>query len=159
MFDISLTAPLIDLVSEPSGCRSFGVGSGKAHAGASLRLTITFYLGTSLVVQRLRLCLPMQRGAALHPDWGAEIPRASWPKHQTINSRNNVVTNSTDFKNGPHQKKNLKNLFGILLIQFWLHRCVFSLQKFIKFYACDMCNFLHVCVYYTSIKSFKHIKF
>ena len=47
---------------------------------------------TSLAVQRLGLCLPMQGGPGLIPDWGAEIPHTSRPKTKTQN-RSNVVTN------------------------------------------------------------------
>ena len=38
-------------------------------------------------------------------DCTAKIPHALKPKNQNIKNRNNVLTNPTVFKNGPHQKK------------------------------------------------------
>ena len=40
-----------------------------------------------------------------HP--GAKIPHASWPKNQGIEQRQYCNKFYKDFKNGPHQKKNL----------------------------------------------------
>ena len=64
--------------------------------------------GTSLVVQWLRLCLPMQWGRGSIPGLGARIPHASWPKKQNIKQKQYCNKFNKDFKNGPHQKKSLK---------------------------------------------------
>ena len=64
--------------------------------------------GTSLVVQWLRLHLPMQWvRKGLIPGRGAEIPLASWPGKQNIKQRQCCKKFSGDFKNGPHPKKSL----------------------------------------------------
>ena len=49
--------------------------------------------GTSLVVQWLRLCLPIQL-VPFDPWLGAKIPQASQSKNQYINNRSSTVTNS-----------------------------------------------------------------
>ena len=41
-------------------------------------------IGTSLMIQWLRFCLPMEGGAGSIPGQGAEIPHASGPKKQNI---------------------------------------------------------------------------
>ena len=47
-------------------------------------------LGTYLLVQRLRFCLP-QRGCRFDPGLGTKIPHISWQKKK---KRGNIVTNS-----------------------------------------------------------------
>ena len=47
-------------------------------------------------------------GAGSNPGWGAKIPHASWPKNQNIKQKYYCNKFNKDFKNGPHQKKNLK---------------------------------------------------
>ena len=58
--------------------------------------------GTSLAVQRLRLCLPMQGDTGLIPGGGAKIPRASRPKNQSKDIKQKQYCNKVnkDFKNG-----------------------------------------------------------
>ena len=70
---------------------------------------INDFIGTSLAVQWLRLCLPMQAVQVQSLARGTKIPNASWPKTQSIKHRNNIVTNLIDFNKGPHQK-NLKKI-------------------------------------------------
>ena len=43
------------------------------------------------------------------PGQGAKIPHASQPKNQNIEQQHYCNKFSKDFKNGPHQKKILKN--------------------------------------------------
>ena len=52
-------------------------------------------LGTSLVVQRLRLHLPGQAVQVeyLVEELRSKIPHASWPKTQNLNNRSNIVAN------------------------------------------------------------------
>ena len=45
------------------------------------------------------------------PAWGAKIPHASRPKNQNIKQKQYGNKFNKDFKNGPHQKKILKNKF------------------------------------------------
>ena len=74
-----------------------------------LRLPLTIDLGTSLVVQWLRLCFPVQwvRVQSLVGKLRSHMPCGQKPKHKK--NRSNIVTNSIkDFKNCPHQKKPLK---------------------------------------------------
>ena len=66
--------------------------------------TSNLAIGTSLVIQWLRLCLPMQGGAGSILGWGAKIPHASGPKNQNIKQKQYCNIFSEDFKNGPHQK-------------------------------------------------------
>ena len=54
------------------------------------------------------------RGCWFDPRSGAKIPHVSWPKIQNINNKSNNVTNSIDFKNGPHQKKQKEHLIRII---------------------------------------------
>ena len=57
-------------------------------------------LGTSLVVEALKLCLPTQ---AKSPGWDTKIPHALRPKSQNIKQRENHYKVKEDFfKNGPH---------------------------------------------------------
>ena len=42
-----------------------------------IRIAIIKTLGTSLVVQWLRICFPMAGNAGLIPGWGTKIPRAA----------------------------------------------------------------------------------
>ena len=67
-------------------------------------------IGTSLVVQWLRLRLPMQGGAGSIPGWGAKIPQASGPKNQNIKQKQYGNKFNKDFKNGPPQKNLKKKL-------------------------------------------------
>ena len=48
--------------------------------------------GTSLVVQWLRLCLPMQGSAGLIPGQGTKVPHCLLAKNKT-RSRSNIVIN------------------------------------------------------------------
>ena len=41
------------------------------------------------------------------PGWGAKIPHALRPKNQNIKQKQYCNEFDKDFKNGPHQKKNL----------------------------------------------------
>ena len=50
-------------------------------------------------------------GVGLIPGQGAKIPRASGPKNQNIKQKQYGNKFNKDFKNGPHQKKVLKNKF------------------------------------------------
>ena len=47
-------------------------------------------------------------GAGSIPGWGAKIPHASQPKNQNIKQKQYYNKFNKNFKNGPHQKKNLK---------------------------------------------------
>ena len=47
-------------------------------------------------------------GVGLIPGRGAEIPHALRPKNQNIKQKQYCNRFNKDFKNGPHQKKNLK---------------------------------------------------
>ena len=51
-------------------------------------------MGTSLVVQWLRLGIPMQGGAGLILDQGTKIPHALRSKNQKIKNRSIIATNS-----------------------------------------------------------------
>ena len=51
-------------------------------------------LGTSLVVEALKLCLPMQ---AKSPGWDAKIPHALRPNSQNIKQRENHYKVKEDF--------------------------------------------------------------
>ena len=64
--------------------------------------------GTSLVVQWLGLCLPMQGGAGFIPGWETEIPHAGGPKKQNIKQKQYCNKFHKDLKNGPHQKIYIK---------------------------------------------------
>ena len=63
-------------------------------------------LGTSVVVQRLRLHLPMQ-GVCSIPHWGAKLSHAG-TKSENINNRSSIVTNSTKTLKMVHVEKNVK---------------------------------------------------
>ena len=68
----------------------------------------TVCAGVSLVVQRLKLPLPIQWSVCLIPGWGAKISTwliAKKPKHKT-----EAILNKA-FKNGPHLKKKLKTIY------------------------------------------------
>ena len=58
------------------------------------------FQGTSLAVQWLTLCLPMQGDVDSTPDLGVKIPCGSWSKHQ-CNNRNDIVTSSIKTKKCP----------------------------------------------------------
>ena len=47
-------------------------------------------------------------GAGSIPGRGAKIPHAAWPKNQNVKQKQYCNKFNKDFKNGPHQKKNLK---------------------------------------------------
>ena len=49
-------------------------------------------------------------GAASIPGQGAKIPHALWPKIQNIKQKQYCNKFNKDFKNDPHQKKNLKKI-------------------------------------------------
>ena len=78
------------------------------------------------------------RGEGLLPGWRAKIPHASWTKKQNTDKRSNIVTFSTDFKNGlKHlKKKNHSELYNKpsrLTKQYALHIkriFIFSLKMF-----------------------------
>ena len=59
-------------------------------------------LGTSLVVQWLRLHLPMKRGVGSIPGWGVKIPHALWLKKQNIKQKQYCNKFNKELKNGPH---------------------------------------------------------
>ena len=61
-------------------------------------------LGTSLVVQWLRLNLPMR---AIQVQSLAKIPHALCPINQNIKEKQYCNKFNKDFKNDPHQKPNL----------------------------------------------------
>ena len=65
--------------------------------------------GTSLVVQWLRLCLPVKGVQVLIPGQGAKIPHASRPKNQNIKQKQYCNKFNKDFKNGPQPKKKKTN--------------------------------------------------
>ena len=77
--------------------------------------------GTSLAVQWLRFCLPMQGSASLIPGRGAETPRASCPRKTKQNMKQKQYCNKLKkgFKKGPHQKKIFKKSTGIRDIRTW----------------------------------------
>ena len=55
------------------------------------------------------LGLPSSAGhAGSIPDQGTKIIRALWPKNKTIKQKQYCNRFNKDFKNGPHQKKPLK---------------------------------------------------
>ena len=58
------------------------------------------FLGTSLVVQWLRLCFPMQ-GVQV-PGWGAKTPHVLWPKNQNIKQMQSCDKFNKDFLSGWH---------------------------------------------------------
>ena len=62
-------------------------------------------LGTSLVVQWLRLNLPMR---AIQVQSLAKIPHALCPINQNIKEKQYCNKFNKDFKNGPHHQKILK---------------------------------------------------
>ena len=69
-------------------------------------------LGTFLVVQGLKLCLPMQGGADKISGGGAKVLHASRPKNQNIKQKQYYNKFNKDFKNGPYQKERKKNKEG-----------------------------------------------
>ena len=60
--------------------------------------------GTFLVVQWLRLCLPMQ-GMQVQSLQGNKIPHALWSENQNIKQKQYCNKFKKDFKNGLHQKE------------------------------------------------------
>ena len=62
------------------------------------------FLGTSLVVQWLKLHLSMQGGEGSIPGQGVKIPHALEPKSQNIKQKQYCNKFNKDLKNGPHQK-------------------------------------------------------
>ena len=82
--------------------------------------------GTSLVVQWLKLHLPMQgvwvQSLGGIPIQGTKIPHASWPKKPKQKQHCNKF--NKDFKNGPHQKNkclSLKNNGGQVILFYRTH--------------------------------------
>ena len=65
--------------------------------------------GTFTAVQWLRLHLPMQGVRAQSQVRGPGIPRASWPKNQSIKQKQYCNKFNKDFKNVPHQKESKKD--------------------------------------------------
>ena len=65
--------------------------------------------GNSLVVHWLQLHAFTAEGPGSIPGWGAKILYALRPKNQNIRQKQYCNKFSKDFKNGPHQKKSLKN--------------------------------------------------
>ena len=49
------------------------------------------------------------RGTGLIPGQGAKIPHALWPKNSNIKQKHYCNKFFKVFKNGPQEKKNLKN--------------------------------------------------
>ena len=63
-----------------------------------------------LVVQWLRLCLPMQRGwKGSTPGQGSKVPHASQPKNPNTKQKQYCNKFNKDVKNSPHKKKILEN--------------------------------------------------
>ena len=65
----------------------------------------------------------MQQVWVQSPGQGAKIPHASWPENQNIKQKQYCNKFNEDFKNGPHQKKKVKEshfkrprLFNLLSI-------------------------------------------
>ena len=83
--------------------------------------------GTSLAVQWLRFCLPMQGSASSIPGQGAEISHASCPRKTKQNIKRKQYCNKfkKGFKKGPHQKKkkSFKKSTGIGDIRTWFEYC------------------------------------
>ena len=48
--------------------------------------------------------------------WGAKIPHASWPKHQSIKQKQCCNKLNKDFQIGPHRKKKNLKKKGILFL-------------------------------------------
>ena len=69
-------------------------------------------LGTSLVVQWLRICLSMQGVwvRSLVGELGSHMPHGQKKTKQNIKQKQCCRKFSGDFENGPHQKKKKKNL-------------------------------------------------
>ena len=65
---------------------------------------------TSLVVQGLRLGLPMQGGAGLISGQGVKIPHASWPKKQNIKQKQYCNKLGKDFKIKKINKERLMSM-------------------------------------------------
>ena len=65
-------------------------------------------MGTSLMVQWLKLHLPMQGLQVWSPVWELRS-HVSWPKHQNIKHKLSLYKFKKDFKNDPHAKKKTKN--------------------------------------------------
>ena len=62
---------------------------------------LRIFRGTLLVVQLLRLCLPMQ-GLSSISSQGAKIPNALRQKNKNIKQKQNYSKFNKDFKNHPH---------------------------------------------------------
>lgn len=80
-------------------------------------------LGTSLAVQGLRLCLPMQDAGSI-PGRGAGIPHASWTKTKNIKqkqccNKKSIKTLNMSTSKNPKQKR-IALLLGNILIYLWL---------------------------------------
>ena len=61
-------------------------------------------------------------GVSLVPCWTTKIPHGLWPKNQNIKQKQYCNKFSKDFKNGPHQKRNLKK---ILICKFHHPCCLY----------------------------------
>ena len=88
-------------------CRSclyiFEIISWSVVEATSNYFIFMWFLETFLVVQWLRLRLPMQRGTGWIPGEGANIPHALWPKNQKINNKKQYCNKfNKEFKNAPH---------------------------------------------------------
>ena len=53
-------------------------------------------------------------GAGSIPGWRAKIPHASRPKNQNIKQKQYCNKFNKNFKNGPHQKKNLIKIISLI---------------------------------------------
>ena len=78
--------------------------------------TLKSFLGISLPVQRLRLCLSMEGSVGLILCQGVKIPHASQPKNENIKQKQYWNKFNKHFKNGPHFLKSLKNSFLYLIL-------------------------------------------
>ena len=79
--------------------------------------TLKSFLGISLPVQWLRLCLPMEGGVGVIICQGVKIPHTSQPKNENIKQKQYCNKFNKYFKNGPHFKKICKKVF---CIWFWI---------------------------------------
>ena len=64
--------------------------------------TLKSFLGISLPVQWLRLCLPMEGGVGVIICQGVKIPHTSQPKNENIKQKQYCNKFNKYFKNGSH---------------------------------------------------------
>ena len=98
-------------------------------------LKIYTFLGTSLSVQWLGLCLLMQTGCGgstvSFPGWGAVIPHALWSKHQ---NRNSTVTSSVKTLKMIHIKEQILKEKSLYFFRILRKNFVYlELQRFLSY--------------------------